>query len=680
MNGEASRAVASDPVARLRLSVRARNYLRRLRLRNIEELVKLVATGLPAVPGYGRHTRSEVLAVVRALNRGAPTAEGTSQISLFEHLGPEFSGLQRPSPIQAQFLRQPGELGLSSRAVNVLSESGVHLVGDLVELSEAKLRRLRGLGRKSVAEILSALAEVGLQLGMQIEGWPPDDLLECRARHASTLAAIRAESFTALLPRAAAARHTLEDEYEAIGGLAASERDRSIVLQYLGVGLPELPTLEQVGMQHNLTRERVRQVVAQVVRGLQLRVLRPPRLLEAARLLRQSIPITSKSARELLVRAGLSRGGVSAESVVRTLSALTNRQPFLRGFQLGGSCVLVDSRSANWLRRVLHQAQRRIRRRGVARVSELTSWLASSWGRPANEDVIRYVIEANPGVVWLDETNDWFTIFGLPRNRLLNIIRKVLAVAGTVEVRTLREGIQRQFHMRGFAPPTRVLERLADELPWCVRTGQSIGLNPGVALPNGPGSITEQALVRVLRQHGPVMSGHRLVAEAVRDGAGEVAVNAALCYSPILQRVAFGLYALRGEKLDPGVVAQAIESIGSKSRRLIDFGWSRNRTLWLAMTLSRSTVRTGIFWVPAGLRRQLKESYLCRMGSAVTRETMKLKRYQAWGMRRAIVAADAQPDDVVLLVFDNRAGTVDVSFGTDSKIWERLRERGAYTG
>lgn len=676
-------AARKDTFAQLKLSVRARNYVRRLQLGSVEELVELAASGLPTVPGYGRHTHSEILAAVSGLSRKAPKEPDSGQTSLFEQLGHELSlrtESQRPSPFQAQFLRHPGELGLSMRAVNALRKHGVHLVGDLVGLSAEKLLRLGGLGRKCVAEISASLAKVDLHLGMRIEGWPPDNVLECRARHAEALATIRARSFTDLLPKAAAASHKLEDEFEAIGSLAGSERNRSIVLQYLGFGLSALPTLETVGRQHDLTRERVRQLVAQVVRGLRIRVLRPPKMLEAARLLRQNAPTTSEGARRLLRQAGLSRGAVGAEAIVRTLSALTNRRPLLQWFRLGSTRVLADSRSAKWLRRVATEARRRISRRGVARVPELTSWLTGAWGRPASDEMTRTVIEAIPSAVWLDDSRDWFTVFGLPRNRLLNIIRKVLAVAGTIEVRSLREGIQRQFHMRGFAPPTRILERLADELPWCIRAGQSISSGLGGAEPQTLASQTEQALVRALREHGPVMSGHELVAQAMRLGAGDVAVNSALCYSPILQRVAFGVYALRGQKLDPGVVSRAVNSARSQRSPLIDFGWSRSRTLWLAMRLSRSIVRTGIFGIPAGLRRQLKDAYVCGTKSEPTAERLRCNRSQAWGLKRLIVQAGAQPDDFMLLEFDNRAETVEVSFGSDRWVWERLCEKSGHGG
>lgn len=672
-------AASKDAFAQLKLSVRARNYIRRLQLRTVDELVELAASGLPRVSGYGRHTRSEILAALGGLSKRAPREPASGQTCLFDDPGQDTRRdivSQQPMLIQAHCLRHPGELGLSMRAVNALREHGVHMVGDLVGLSEAKLLRLDGLGRKSVAEITASLGKAGLHLGMRIEGWPPDDVLECRARHAATLATIRARSFADLLPRAAADDHKLEDEFEAIGALAGTDRNRVIALHYLGFGLQELATLEQVGKAHDLTRERVRQLVAQVVRGLRIRVLRPPKMLEAARLLRQNVPITSDGARVLLQQAGLSRGTVRAEAIVRTLSALTNRRPILQGFRLGRTSVLADSRSAKWLARVAAEARRRISRRGVARVPELASWLASAWGQPANEGVVRIVLEASPGVVWLDDSREWFTVLGLPRNRLLNIMRKVLAVADAIEVRSLREGIQRQFHMRGFAPPTRILERLADELPWCARTGQSINGTPDGSAPTVLISPTEQTLVRVLRQRGPVMSGHELVAEAVREGAGDVAVNTALCYSPILQRVAFGVYALRGDKLEPGLVARAIEAASAQSRRLIDFGWSRNRTLWLAMRLSRSTVRTGIFGIPSGLRRQLKDAYVCGTKSEPTAERLRCNKSQAWGLKRLIAQAGARPDDVMLLEFDNRAEIVEVSFGTDSDTWSRLLERG----
>lgn len=61
------------------------------------------------------------------------------------------------------------ELPLPARAINALKNADVHLVADLAQKTEADLEHLKNLGEKSIDEIKSALASLGLSLGMRID-------------------------------------------------------------------------------------------------------------------------------------------------------------------------------------------------------------------------------------------------------------------------------------------------------------------------------------------------------------------------------------------------------------------------------------------------------------------------------------------------------------------------------
>lgn len=61
------------------------------------------------------------------------------------------------------------ELTLPARAVNALKAADLHLVVDLVQKSETDLTDVKNLGDKSVDEIKTALAALGLSLGMRID-------------------------------------------------------------------------------------------------------------------------------------------------------------------------------------------------------------------------------------------------------------------------------------------------------------------------------------------------------------------------------------------------------------------------------------------------------------------------------------------------------------------------------
>jgi DNA-directed RNA polymerase subunit alpha len=61
------------------------------------------------------------------------------------------------------------ELPLPARALNALKNADVHLVADLAQKTEADLEHVKNLGEKSIDEIKSALAALGLSLGMRID-------------------------------------------------------------------------------------------------------------------------------------------------------------------------------------------------------------------------------------------------------------------------------------------------------------------------------------------------------------------------------------------------------------------------------------------------------------------------------------------------------------------------------
>jgi DNA-directed RNA polymerase subunit alpha len=61
------------------------------------------------------------------------------------------------------------ELPLPARAVNALKNADLHLVADLAQKTEADLEHVKNLGEKSIDEIKSALASLGLSLGMRID-------------------------------------------------------------------------------------------------------------------------------------------------------------------------------------------------------------------------------------------------------------------------------------------------------------------------------------------------------------------------------------------------------------------------------------------------------------------------------------------------------------------------------
>jgi len=85
-------------------------------------------------------------------------------------------------PFNKNLLRKVDELELSVRSANCLKNDNIVYIGDLVQKTEAEMLRTPNFGRKSLNEIKEVLSQMGLHLGMEIPGWPPENIEELAKR------------------------------------------------------------------------------------------------------------------------------------------------------------------------------------------------------------------------------------------------------------------------------------------------------------------------------------------------------------------------------------------------------------------------------------------------------------------------------------------------------------------
>jgi len=74
-------------------------------------------------------------------------------------------------------LRPVDELELTVRSANCLKAENANYIGDLVQKTEVELLRTPNLGKKSLNEIKAVLGSHGLSLGMELDNWPPKELM-----------------------------------------------------------------------------------------------------------------------------------------------------------------------------------------------------------------------------------------------------------------------------------------------------------------------------------------------------------------------------------------------------------------------------------------------------------------------------------------------------------------------
>ena len=86
-------------------------------------------------------------------------------------------------PFNRSLLKKVEELELSVRSANCLKNDNIVYIGDLVQKTEPEMLRTPNFGTKSLNEIKEVLKVMSLELGMEVESWPPENIEELAKRH-----------------------------------------------------------------------------------------------------------------------------------------------------------------------------------------------------------------------------------------------------------------------------------------------------------------------------------------------------------------------------------------------------------------------------------------------------------------------------------------------------------------
>ncbi len=116
-----------------------------------------------------------------------------SQLAVFVDLEAEeaieASAAKEPE-VDPTLLRPVDDLELTVRSANCLKAESIYYIGDLIQRTEVELLKTPNLGKKSLTEIKDVLASRGLSLGMRLENWPPQSLVDKRETSAASIGAL----------------------------------------------------------------------------------------------------------------------------------------------------------------------------------------------------------------------------------------------------------------------------------------------------------------------------------------------------------------------------------------------------------------------------------------------------------------------------------------------------------
>lgn len=108
------------------------------------------------------------------------------QLSIFVNFQDEPRAEKRddgPSiPLNDNLFRSVDELEFSVRSQNCLQNADIKYIGELVQKSEQEMLKTKNFGHKSLNEIKEVLRDMGLELGMKVDHFPPREEIDARKR------------------------------------------------------------------------------------------------------------------------------------------------------------------------------------------------------------------------------------------------------------------------------------------------------------------------------------------------------------------------------------------------------------------------------------------------------------------------------------------------------------------
>lgn len=546
----------------------------------------------------------------------------------------------------------PIELGFSERAANACRMLDATWIGDLVQRREFELYRLPNTGRKTVREIQTTLGTHGLSLGMDLPDWCQIDPETVRA---SIPGGIRYALSRLDRATSGSAAATLQEEIRHAVSTVSEGRNLAIVLSLWGFDGTERKTLELVGRSYRMTRERVRQIEANIVRKLQLRWHDLPLLDAALRVIELQGPVGANDVSTVLSKNAVPCSYVSASAILKAAEVFERKVSIsirtLSSVQLIGTPLVLT---------VLKSAVRELRRATQASgCTSLTRLQFQLSGTIQGACSLRRGFELLDEVVWLDPSHTWLYSRQPVRNRLYNLLEKIFTVATRVHVNELRQAVSRPHRMK-YVPPADVLSAFCSAFGFS-RTAENeiVSAHP---LRAELGDL-DGAFVRGFQKLGSPLTREELEDYCVEEEGMKVSsFFQRLSYCPLFLRLAPGVYGLVGARSPPGSVETAKKRI-REERIPPQHGWTRDGRLWVVLRLSRASVQSGAFFVPSFVNEHAEGLWTTTLADGTPIGTIEIKQGIANGLRDEFDLLAADAGDFLLLQFNLTKSCVSVQVG-----------------
>jgi hypothetical protein len=333
---------------------------------------------------------------------------------------------------------------------------------------------------------------------------------------------------------------TLERE---LRDLLGTGRNARIAARYYGFDGRGGGSLQTVGNEIGLTRERVRQIVT--ASSARLSTGRPvsPTLDRTIAFVVERMPAAAGEIEAELQFQRLTSGLFRLEGVIKAAGLLGRRLPFSITEVKGER--LVHARGIPSVDMIFRIVRRVISRWGMATISNVVAEVREVEPDACDGNLVVSALACLGGFHWLEQSAGWFWLSDNPNNRVLNRMRKILSIANPIDISELQAGITRDYRMKGVSPPKRVLLEFCRQAPGLRVNDSAVKAEPAVNSDDVLSQV-EKDIVHILSEHGGTMATSEFKSVCLGMGVNRRTFYQNLMRSPIISRHAGGLYGLIG--------------------------------------------------------------------------------------------------------------------------------------
>lgn len=342
-------------------------------------------------------------------------------------------------------------------------------------------------------------------------------------------------------------------------------------------------TLQSIGDQYGLTRERIRQVVEKMTGRLNGITFTTPYFFKLRQLVQDSAPIAlslfNKKHQELLgEKLSLEDADrFSREILGIGVATISDRSMWQAGNAIKRMVLPIKDEEDGLVVAVRDAARRMIRSCGAAQIMYVTGMVSEAMNKPVSVTDVRQSIQSIEGMEWIVEDDGWFW-FGLDtvNNRAIEVARKVLAIADKrMDVEEIQQAICRSRRLKYVEEkyntpmielPRHVLREVLSHIPWLTIVQIDDFILKEKIHPEEILSQSELALYNSLKQSGGVASRNTLYKEMVdKKIMSGASFQLLLASSPIIRPFGGSLFILRGWDNSIEAIQRAFQSRPSSS-------------------------------------------------------------------------------------------------------------------